>query len=152
MSRWTGIPVAKLTESERNKTLHLADALHERVVGQEEGVTKVTEAILRSKAGIKDPGKPIGSFLFMGPTGVVGQVIEAAGHTCGGPVVVLSPNAHYSLPPSMSSIIWLRRAVAPAGSGAFLGAESVLNICRRWYSVPLRASTSSRAMAKAASM
>ncbi len=70
VSRWTGIPVAKLTESERNKTLHLADALHERVVGQEEGVTKVTEAILRSKAGIKDPGKPIGSFLFLGPTGV----------------------------------------------------------------------------------
>lgn len=70
VSRWTGIPVAKLTESERNKTLHLADALHERVVGQEEGVTKVTEAILRSKAGIKDPNKPIGSFLFLGPTGV----------------------------------------------------------------------------------
>ncbi|MCI8363822.1 MAG: ATP-dependent chaperone ClpB [Eubacterium sp.] len=70
VSRWTGIPVARLTESERNKTLHLADALHERVVGQEEGVTKVTEAILRSKAGIKDPGKPIGSFLFLGPTGV----------------------------------------------------------------------------------
>ena len=70
VSRWTGIPVAKLTESARNKTLHLADALHERVVGQEEGVTKVTEAILRSKAGIKDPGKPIGSFLFLGPTGV----------------------------------------------------------------------------------
>ncbi len=70
VSRWTGIPVAKLTESERNKTLHLADALHERVVGQEEGVTKVTEAILRSKAGIKDPDKPIGSFLFLGPTGV----------------------------------------------------------------------------------
>lgn len=70
VSRWTGIPVVKLTESERNKTLHLADALHERVVGQEEGVTKVTEAILRSKAGIKDPGKPIGSFLFLGPTGV----------------------------------------------------------------------------------
>ncbi len=70
VSRWTGIPVAKLTESERNKTLHLADALHERVVGQEEGVTKVTEAILRSKAGIKDPSKPIGSFLFLGPTGV----------------------------------------------------------------------------------
>ncbi len=70
VSRWTGIPVVRLTESERNKTLHLADALHERVVGQEEGVTKVTEAILRSKAGIKDPGKPIGSFLFLGPTGV----------------------------------------------------------------------------------
>ena len=65
VSRWTGIPVAKLTESERNKTLHLADALHKRVVGQDEGVTKVTEAILRSKAGIKDPTKPIGSFLFL---------------------------------------------------------------------------------------
>ena len=70
VSRWTGIPVSKLTESERNKTLHLADALHKRVVGQDEGVTKVTEAILRSKAGIKDPTKPIGSFLFLGPTGV----------------------------------------------------------------------------------
>lgn len=70
VSRWTGIPVAKLTESERNKTLHLDEALHKRVVGQDEGVTKVTEAILRSKAGIKDPDKPIGSFLFMGPTGV----------------------------------------------------------------------------------
>ena len=70
ISRWTGIPVAKLTESERNKTLHLDEELHRRVVGQEEGVTKVTEAIIRSKAGIKDPGKPIGSFLFLGPTGV----------------------------------------------------------------------------------
>ncbi|MBQ7956346.1 MAG: ATP-dependent chaperone ClpB [Lachnospiraceae bacterium] len=70
VSRWTGIPVAKLTESERNKTLHLDEELHKRVVGQEEGVTKVTEAIIRSKAGIKDPGKPIGSFLFLGPTGV----------------------------------------------------------------------------------
>lgn len=70
VSRWTGIPVIKLTESERNKTLHLDEALHERVVGQDEGVTKVTEAILRSKAGIKDPNKPIGSFLFLGPTGV----------------------------------------------------------------------------------
>lgn len=70
VSRWTGIPVAKLTESERNKTLHLDEALHKRVVGQDEGVTKVTEAILRSKAGIKDPNKPIGSFLFLGPTGV----------------------------------------------------------------------------------
>lgn len=70
VSRWTGIPVAKLTESERNKTLHLDEALHKRVIGQEEGVTKVTEAILRSKAGIKDPNKPIGSFLFLGPTGV----------------------------------------------------------------------------------
>lgn len=70
ISRWTGIPVAKLTESERNKTLHLDEELHNRVVGQEEGVTKVSEAILRSKAGIKDPTKPIGSFLFLGPTGV----------------------------------------------------------------------------------
>ena len=70
ISRWTGIPVAKLTESERNKTLHLDQELHKRVVGQEEGVTKVTEAIIRSKAGIKDPTKPIGSFLFLGPTGV----------------------------------------------------------------------------------
>ncbi|GFI03964.1 MAG: ATP-dependent chaperone ClpB [Lachnospiraceae bacterium] len=70
ISRWTGIPVVKLTESERNKTLHLDDELHKRVVGQDEGVTKVTEAIIRSKAGIKDPTKPIGSFLFLGPTGV----------------------------------------------------------------------------------
>ncbi len=70
ISRWTGIPVAKLTESERNKTLHLDEELHKRVIGQEEGVTKVTEAIIRSKAGIKDPAKPIGSFLFLGPTGV----------------------------------------------------------------------------------
>jgi len=70
ISRWTGIPVAKLNESERSKTLHLADELHRRVIGQDEGVTKVTEAIIRSKAGIKDPSKPIGSFLFLGPTGV----------------------------------------------------------------------------------
>ncbi len=70
ISRWTGIPVAKLTESERNKTLHLDEELHQRVIGQEEGVTKVTEAIIRSRAGIKDPSKPIGSFLFLGPTGV----------------------------------------------------------------------------------
>ncbi len=70
VSKWTGIPVAKLTETERNKTLHLDDKLHERVIGQEEGVEKVTEAIIRSKAGIKDPSKPIGSFLFLGPTGV----------------------------------------------------------------------------------
>ena len=70
ISRWTGIPVAKLTESERNKTLHLDEELHKRVIGQDDAVTKVTEAILRSKAGIKDPGKPIGSFLFLGPTGV----------------------------------------------------------------------------------
>ena len=70
ISRWTGIPVAKLTESERNKTLHLDDELHKRVVGQDEAVEKVTDAIIRSKAGIKDPTKPIGSFLFLGPTGV----------------------------------------------------------------------------------
>jgi len=70
ISRWTGIPVAKLNESEKNKTLHLDEVLHERVIGQEEAVTKVTEAIIRSKAGIKDPSKPIGSFLFLGPTGV----------------------------------------------------------------------------------
>jgi len=70
ISRWTGIPVAKLTESKRNKTLHLDEELHKRVIGQDEGVTKVTEAIIRSKAGIKDPEKPIGSFLFLGPTGV----------------------------------------------------------------------------------
>ena len=70
ISRWTGIPVAKLTESERNKTLHLDEELHKRVIGQDDAVTKVSEAILRSKAGIKDPGKPIGSFLFLGPTGV----------------------------------------------------------------------------------
>lgn len=70
ISRWTGIPVVKLTESERNKTLHLDDELHKRVIGQDEGVNKVTDAILRSKAGIKDPEKPIGSFLFLGPTGV----------------------------------------------------------------------------------
>lgn len=70
ISRWTGIPVAKLTESERNKTLHLDDELHKRVVGQDEAVEKITDAIIRSKAGIKDPTKPIGSFLFLGPTGV----------------------------------------------------------------------------------
>ncbi len=70
IGRWTGIPVAKLTESEREKTLHLEDELHKRVIGQSDGVTKVSEAILRSKAGIKDPTKPIGSFLFLGPTGV----------------------------------------------------------------------------------
>jgi ATP-dependent Clp protease ATP-binding subunit ClpB len=70
ISKWTGIPISKLTESERNKTLHLDEELHKRVIGQDEGVTKVTEAIIRSKAGIKDPEKPIGSFLFMGPTGV----------------------------------------------------------------------------------
>ena len=70
ISRWTGIPVAKLTESERNKTLNLDKILHERVIGQDEAVSKVTEAIIRSKAGIKDPGKPIGSFMFLGPTGV----------------------------------------------------------------------------------
>ena len=70
ISRWTGIPVAKLTEGEKNKILHLDDELHKRVIGQDEGVTKVTEAIIRSRAGIKDPKKPIGSFLFLGPTGV----------------------------------------------------------------------------------
>ena len=70
VSRWTGIPVAKLNESERSKTLHLGDELHKRVIGQDEGVKLVTEAIIRSKAGIKDPTKPIGSFLFLGPTGV----------------------------------------------------------------------------------
>ena len=70
ISRWTGIPVAKLTEGERSKILHLDEELHRRVIGQDDGVTKVTEAILRSKAGIKDPTKPIGSFLFLGPTGV----------------------------------------------------------------------------------
>ena len=70
ISKWTGIPVAKLTESERSKTLHMDDILHRRVIGQDEAVTKVTEAIIRSKAGIKDPSKPIGSFLFLGPTGV----------------------------------------------------------------------------------
>ena len=70
ISKWTGIPVAKLTESERSKTLHMDELLHKRVIGQDEGVTKVTEAIIRSKAGIKDPTKPIGSFLFLGPTGV----------------------------------------------------------------------------------
>ena len=70
VSRWTGIPVAKLTESERSKTLHLDEELHRRVIGQNEAVTLVSEAIIRSKAGIKDPTKPIGSFLFLGPTGV----------------------------------------------------------------------------------
>ncbi|MGN1084577.1 MAG: ATP-dependent chaperone ClpB, partial [Lachnospiraceae bacterium] len=70
VSRWTGIPVAKLTESERNKTLHLDEELHRRVIGQDEGVQKVADAIVRAKAGIKDPTKPIGSFLFLGPTGV----------------------------------------------------------------------------------
>ncbi len=70
ISRWTGIPVSKLTESERNKTLNLDKELHKRVIGQDDGVMKVTEAIIRSKAGIKDPNKPIGSFMFLGPTGV----------------------------------------------------------------------------------
>ncbi|MEY8431433.1 ATP-dependent chaperone ClpB [Lachnospiraceae bacterium 48-42] len=70
VSRWTQIPVAKLNESERSKTLHLAEELHKRVIGQDEGVELVTEAIIRSRAGIKDPTKPIGSFLFLGPTGV----------------------------------------------------------------------------------
>ena len=70
ISRWTGIPVSKLNESERNKTLHLDEELHRRVLGQDEAVEKVSEAIIRSRAGIKDPGRPIGSFLFLGPTGV----------------------------------------------------------------------------------
>ena len=70
ISRWTNIPLSKLTESERNKTLHLDEELHKTVVGQDEAVEKVTEAIIRSRAGIKDPTKPIGSFLFLGPTGV----------------------------------------------------------------------------------
>ena len=70
MARWTGIPVSKLMESEREKLLHLDDILHERVVGQDEAVEKVSEAILRSRAGIQDPNRPIGSFLFLGPTGV----------------------------------------------------------------------------------
>ncbi|SEP86291.1 ATP-dependent Clp protease ATP-binding subunit ClpB [Lachnospiraceae bacterium RM5] len=70
ISKWTGIPVSKLTESERNKTLHLDSELHKRVIGQDDAVTKVSEAIIRSKAGIKDPTKPIGSFMFLGPTGV----------------------------------------------------------------------------------
>ena len=70
VSKWTNIPVSKLTEGEKSKTLHLDEELHKRVVGQDEGVEKVTEAIIRSKAGIKDPSKPIGSFLFLGPTGV----------------------------------------------------------------------------------
>ena len=70
VAKWTGIPVSKLMESEREKILHLDDQLHERVVGQDEAVQKVTEAILRSRAGIADPNRPIGSFLFLGPTGV----------------------------------------------------------------------------------
>lgn len=70
ISRWTGIPVSKLSETERSKTLGLAERLHKRVKGQDEGVTLVSEAIMRSKAGIKDPSRPIGSFLFLGPTGV----------------------------------------------------------------------------------
>ena len=70
VSRWTGIPVAKLTQGEREKTLHLDEQLHQRVIGQDEAVEKVADAIIRSKAGIKDPTKPIGSFLFLGPTGV----------------------------------------------------------------------------------
>ena len=70
ISRWTGIPVTRLTEGERTKLLSLEDELHKRVIGQDEGVRLVTDAILRSKAGIKDPTKPIGSFLFLGPTGV----------------------------------------------------------------------------------
>ena len=70
ISRWTGIPVAKLTESERNKTLHLDDELHKRVIGQDEAVSAVSKAIRRARAGLKDPNRPIGSFIFLGPTGV----------------------------------------------------------------------------------
>ena len=70
VAKWTGIPVAKLMEGEREKLLHLADIIHKRVVGQDEAVEKVTEAILRSRAGISDPNRPIGSFMFLGPTGV----------------------------------------------------------------------------------
>ena len=70
VARWTGIPVAKLMEGEREKLLHLEDILHRRVIGQDEAVTKVSDAILRSRAGIRDPKRPIGSFLFLGPTGV----------------------------------------------------------------------------------
>ena len=70
VSRWTGIPVSKLVESERNKLLHLDDILHKRVIGQDEAVQKVADAILRSRAGIQDPNRPLGSFLFLGPTGV----------------------------------------------------------------------------------
>ena len=70
MERWTGIPVAKLMEGEREKLLHLEDILHQRVIGQDEAVSRVAEAILRSRAGIQDPDRPIGSFLFLGPTGV----------------------------------------------------------------------------------
>ncbi len=70
ISRWTGIPIAKLTEGERKKTLHLGDQLHERVIGQDDAISRVSDAILRSRAGIKDPSKPIGSFIFLGPTGV----------------------------------------------------------------------------------
>ena len=78
VSRWTGIPVAKLNESERSKTLHLADELHKRVMGQDEGVELVTEAIIRSKAGIKDPTKPIGSFLFLDLPVLVRQSLPEA--------------------------------------------------------------------------
>ena len=70
VARWTGIPVEKLVEGEREKLLHLDDVLHKRVIGQDEAVTKVSEAILRSRAGIANPNRPIGSFLFLGPTGV----------------------------------------------------------------------------------
>ena len=70
ISRWTGIPVTRLTEGEREKTLHLDELLHKRLIGQDEAVQRVTDAIIRSKAGVKDPNRPIGSFLFLGPTGV----------------------------------------------------------------------------------
>ncbi|MCP6467898.1 type VI secretion system ATPase TssH, partial [Klebsiella pneumoniae] len=70
VSQWTGIPVTKLVESERDKLLHLNDILHERVVGQDKAVDLVADAVIRARAGIKDPNRPIGSFLFLGPTGV----------------------------------------------------------------------------------
>lgn len=76
VERWTGIPVSRLMEGEREKLLHLEDILHERVIGQNEAVTKVTEAIIRSRAGIQDPNRPIGSFLFLGPTGVGKQSLQ----------------------------------------------------------------------------
>ena len=76
VAKWTGIPVAKLMEGEREKLLHLDDVIHQRVVGQDEAVQKVTEAILRSRAGISDPNKPISSFLFLGPTGVARRSLQ----------------------------------------------------------------------------
>ena len=97
VSRWTGIPVAKLNESERNKTLHLADELHKRVVGQDEGVELVTEAIIRSKAGIKDPSKPIGSFLFLGPTRLIGAPPGYVGYDEGGQLTEAVRRKPYSV-------------------------------------------------------